>query len=216
MIYNIEDKEAAIDVAARLLDVEAIKLNLEKPFIWSSGWHSPIYCDNRIALSFPNHRRAIRDLLVKRIREYFPRVESIAGVATAGIPQGALVAEEMDLPFCYVRSSPKGHGMKNLIEGKINSGTKAVVIEDLISTGGSSLKAIEALRINDVEVLGLGAIFSYDFDIATENFSNENVDAFVLSNYNYLIEVALNRGYIQDNKLEKLNEWRRNPGQWMP
>ncbi len=214
MILEISDKTAAREIAGKLLEIEAIKLRVENPFIWSSGWNSPIYCDNRVALSYPLLRTKIRNLLVEQIKQNFPEVEAISGVATAGIAQGALIAEELGLPFSYVRSKPKGHGMENLIEGRVTEGAKTVVIEDLISTGGSSLKAIEALKLAIVEVLGLGAIFSYDFPIANENFENDGVDAFILSDYNFLLEEALKTGYIKQSQVGSLKDWRKNPGQW--
>lgn len=214
MILEISDKNAAREVAGNLLEIEAIKLRVENPFTWSSGWNSPIYCDNRVSLSFPELRTQIKDLLVKQIRAVFPDVEAISGVATAGIPQGALIAEAMGLPFSYVRSKPKGHGMENLIEGRVKENAKTVVIEDLISTGGSSLKAIEALKNANVNVVGLAAIFSYDFAIANENFEKAGITAFVLSDYNYLLEEALKTGYIKENQVENLKEWRDNPAGW--
>ncbi|WP_305038978.1 orotate phosphoribosyltransferase [Fulvivirga maritima] len=201
-------------IAAKLLDIEAIKLNLDDPFTWSSGWKSPIYCDNRLSLSYPETRTLIKEALANTIKENYPEVEAIAGVATAGIPQGALVAEALGVPFIYVRSKPKGHGMENMIEGKITEEQKVVVIEDLVSTGGSSLKAVEALREAKMEVLGMAAIFTYGFDVATENFSNADVPLVCLSNYGLLIEEALKRGYVSDDQIESLKEWRSNPGSW--
>ncbi|WP_237390521.1 orotate phosphoribosyltransferase [Fulvivirga sediminis] len=201
-------------IAAKLLDIEAIKLNLDNPFTWSSGWKSPIYCDNRLSLSYPETRTLIKQALASTIKKNYPSVEAIAGVATAGIPQGALVAEELGVPFIYVRSKPKGHGMENMIEGKITEEQKVVVIEDLVSTGGSSLKAVEALREAKMEVLGMAAIFTYGFDVADENFENADVSLVCLSNYGLLIEEALKRGYVSDDQIESLKEWRNNPGSW--
>ncbi|ELR71833.1 Orotate phosphoribosyltransferase [Fulvivirga imtechensis AK7] len=201
-------------IAGKLLDIEAIKLNLEHPFTWSSGWKSPIYCDNRLSLSFPEIRTYIKNALVEAIKANYPDVEAIAGVATAGIPQGALVAEAMGLPFLYVRSKPKGHGMENMIEGKVTPGQKVVVIEDLVSTGGSSLKAAEALKANNIEVLGMAAIFTYGFDLADKNFANAGIPLVCLSNYNLLLEEALERDYIKQEQLGSLEAWRRDPANW--
>ncbi|MTI30186.1 orotate phosphoribosyltransferase [Xanthovirga aplysinae] len=202
------------EVAALLLDIQAIQLNPESPFTWSSGWKSPIYCDNRLSLSYPNVRTFIKQALAKEIQEKYPEVEAIAGVATAGIPQGALVAEELGLPFIYVRSKPKGHGMQNMIEGKVTKGQKVVVIEDLVSTGGSSLKAVEALRSADFEVVGMGAIFTYGFSLADDNFKQAQIPLFTLSNYSIMLEVALEKEYISREALESLEEWRKNPSEW--
>ncbi|MCR9254137.1 MAG: orotate phosphoribosyltransferase [bacterium] len=211
---QILDQEIAKKVAGYLLDIKAIKLSPEDPFKWSSGWNSPIYCDNRLSLSFPKIRSEIKEHLADGIKKMFPEVESIAGVATAGIPQGALVADILDIPFIYVRSKPKGHGMENMIEGKVTPGQKVVLIEDLISTGGSSLKAAEALRASNYEVLGMGAIFTYGFDIAEKNFEEAGVDAFCLSNYNQMLGQAQSMGYIQPDQLETLSNWRENPDTW--
>src|SRR6187399_3240386 len=176
-------QETASKVASMLLQIQAIKLNTEKPFTWSSGWKSPIYCDNRLALSFPDVRKSIKEGLTQVIRENFFTAEAIAGVATAGIPQGALVADALDLPFLYVRPKPKDHGMENLIEGKVVRGQKTVVVEDLVSTGGSSLKATQALREAGLEVLGMVSIFNYGFDIATRNFYDANTSLISLCDY---------------------------------
>src|SRR5689334_17044054 len=170
-------------VATMLLKIQAIKLSTTKPFTWSSGWKSPIYCDNRLSLSYPEIRNTIRDGLVEAIQENFSTVESIAGVATAGIAQGAWVSESMNLPFLYVRPKPKDHGMENLIEGKITKGQKVVVIEDLVSTGGSSLKAVQALREAGFDVLGMVSIFNYGFDVANQNFKQADVKLISLSDY---------------------------------
>ena len=201
-------------IAGKLLDIEAIKLNLDNPFTWSSGWKSPIYCDNRLSLSYPEIRTYIKNALVDAIKANYSGVEAIAGVATAGIPQGALVAEAMGLPFLYVRSKPKGHGMENLIEGKATPGQKVVVIEDLVSTGGSSLKAAEALQQNGVEVLGMAAIFTYGFDLADKNFKDAKIPLVCLSNYNLLLEEALERDYIKQSEVASLEAWRQDPGNW--
>ncbi|MDA0195702.1 MAG: orotate phosphoribosyltransferase [Bacteroidetes bacterium] len=201
-------------IAASLLEIGAIKLQPDNPFTWSSGWKSPIYCDNRLSLSYPDIRSLVKDSLSSVINSRYPECEAIAGVATAGIPQGALVADTMKLPFIYVRSKPKGHGMENLIEGRVVPGQKVVVIEDLISTGGSSLKAIEAIRAAGLEVLGLGAIFTYGFDIADMNLRQASVDYFSLSNYENLLEEAINRKFIMEEQLTSLQAWRKHPDTW--
>jgi len=201
-------------IAASLLEIGAIKLQPDNPFTWSSGWKSPIYCDNRLSLSYPEIRTLVRDSLVAEIKNQFPDCEAIAGVATAGIPQGALVADAMELPFIYVRSKPKGHGMENLIEGKVVSGQQVVVIEDLISTGGSSLKAVNAIRAAGLEVLGLAAIFTYGFDISDANLAEATVDYFTLSNYDSLLQEAINRGVIREGQLNSLQAWRGDPTNW--
>jgi orotate phosphoribosyltransferase len=207
-------EETAARVAEMLLHIQAIKLNTEKPFTWSSGWKSPIYCDNRLSLSYPEIRQTIRDGLVQAIRENFFTVESIAGVATAGIAQGALVAESLNLPFLYVRPKPKDHGMENLIEGKITKGQKVVVVEDLVSTGGSSLKSVQALRDAGFEVLGMVSIFNYGFDIATRNFYDANTSLISLSDYSQLLKYALDKKFISDEQLTSLKSWRVDPSNW--
>jgi orotate phosphoribosyltransferase len=205
----------AAEVAQKLLEIQAIRLQPEKPFTWASGWKSPIYCDNRLSLSFPEVRNLVRDELVKSVRHFFPETEAIAGVATAGIPQGALIANELNLPFVYVRSKPKGHGMENMIEGKVTPGQKVVVVEDLVSTGGSSLKAVEDLRHAGFEVLGMVAIFSYGFEVADQNFSNAGVKLVCLSHYDALLPQAVASHYINESTLKSLSEWRVNPSKWM-
>ena len=201
-------------IASMLLEIKAIKLNLEKPFQWASGWHSPIYCDNRLSLSYPEVRNYIKDQLVEAVKMNFPRAEAVAGVATAGIPQGALLADALGLPFLYVRSKPKGHGMENLIEGRAVSGQKVIVVEDLISTGGSSLKAAEALQSSGVEVLGMLAIFSYAFDIAQNNFDKAGIKLHCLSNYHALIEEAVSLNYVSEDQVASLRAWRERPESW--
>lgn len=198
-----------------LLQSKAIKLEPAKPFTWASGWKSPIYCDNRITLSYPAIRSAIRDALVKLVKTNFPDAGVIAGVATGAIAQGALVAQELNLPFVYVRSSPKKHGMENLIEGEIHPNQKVVVVEDLISTGNSSLMAVEALRKAGAEVLGMVAIFTYGFNTAEENFKNAGCKLFTITNYEQLLEVAVPEGYVTSEQLGLLKEWRKNPAGWM-
>lgn len=201
-------------VAAMLLQIEAIKLNAQKPFTWSSGWKSPIYCDNRLSLSYPEIRTSIKEGLVQAIRDHYFNAEAIAGVATAGIPQGALVADALNLPFLYVRSKPKDHGMENLIEGKVGKGQKVVVVEDLISTGGSSLKVVEALRKEGANVLGMVSIFNYGFDVAAQNFQTANVSLVSLSDFNHLITYALEQKYITQDQLTSLKAWRIDPAGW--
>ena len=207
-------KETAKIVAKKLLEINAIKLNVENPFSWASGWKSPIYCDNRLSLSYPEVRTYIKNQLANTIKENFNEVEAIAGVATAGIPQGALVADALNIPFIYVRSKPKSHGMENLIEGKITAGQKVVVIEDLVSTGGSSLTAIEALKKSEFSVLGMVSIFTYGFPIAKENFTKEKVKLISLSSYTELIEEALKLNYVTQEQISDLKKWRENPAAW--
>jgi orotate phosphoribosyltransferase len=204
----------ARQVATLLLEAQAIKLSPQKPFQWSSGWLSPIYCDNRIALSYPAARTYIKNQLAQLVRDRFPDAEAIAGVATAGIAQGALVADLLDLPFAYVRPEPKKHGMGNQIEGRLEVGQKVVLVEDLISTGGSSLKVADALRQANVDVLGMVAIFSYGFAVAEENFSERQVELATLSNYTYLIEQALSQEQIDADEVATLTAWRKSPESW--
>ena len=206
----VADRKTAEIVAKGLLEIEAIKLQPESPFTWASGWKSPIYCDNRLSLSFPEFRRSITVALAEVIKAKYPEAESISGVATAGIPQGALVAQELNLPFNYVRSKAKGHGMTNLIEGKVVEGQKTVVIEDLVSTGGSSLKAVEDLRASKIEVLGMAAIFTYDFDVAKLNFETHSCPLVCLSDYNVLLEIA----NLSTEQIEELKKWREDPSSW--
>lgn len=204
----------AAEVADKLLEIQAIRLQPEKPFTWASGWKSPIYCDNRLSLSFPKVRTMIKEQLIRSIQHFFPNVEAIAGVATAGIPQGALLANDLDLPFIYVRSKAKGHGMENMIEGKVVKGQKVVVIEDLVSTGGSSLKATQDLLDAGFDVLGMVAIFSYGFDVAAQNFEKAGVRLVCLSHYEAMLPMAVRRKYINDDTLGSLSEWRKNPAIW--
>lgn len=213
MILN---EESAIKVAESLLQIKAIKLNPTTPFQWASGWNSPIYCDNRKALSYPIARTFIRQQFVDAINEHFPNAEVIAGVATGGIAHGALVAEAMGLPFAYIRSSTKGHGMQNLIEGDIFKNQKVVVIEDLISTGGSSLKAVEALRENDCNVLGMVAIFTYGFELARKNFQDNDCKLITLSDYESMLKVAVESNYVSESDVDSLTEWRIAPNKWAP
>jgi orotate phosphoribosyltransferase len=203
------------NIPSFLLQSKAIKLEPAKPFTWASGWKSPIYCDNRITLSYPEIRNAIRNALTGLVQQHFPAAEIIAGVATGAIAQGVLVAQEMGLPFAYVRSAPKKHGMENLIEGVVKPGQKVVVVEDLISTGSSSLMAVEALRNAGAEVLGMVAIFTYGFPLAEENFRNAGCVLHTVTSYEQLLEVAVPEGYITSSQLGLLKEWRKNPSGWM-
>lgn len=211
---KIFDPKIASAVAQRLLEIEAIRLQPTKPFTWASGWKSPIYCDNRLSLSYPAVRSFIKHYLQDAIQKNFANIEAVAGVATAGIPQGALLADAMNLPFLYVRSSPKGHGMENMIEGKVTPGQKVVVVEDLVSTGGSSLKAVTDLKAAGFEVLGMVAIFTYGFDLAVENFEKAGVELVCLSDYSSMLPQAIANNYIDQNTLASLQEWRKNPGAW--
>lgn len=202
------------EVAKRLLAINTIKIQPDSPFTWASGWKAPIYCDNRKVLSYPETRTFIYKQFAKIIREKYPHAEAIAGVATGAIAHGALVAEELQLPFIYVRSKPKGHGLENLIEGDIQPGTKVVVVEDLISTGTSSLNAVHAIRNYGAEVLGMVAIFTYNFPHADRNFEEAEVELTTLSNYNLLLEMAFEDGEINAEQLKSLNNWRKNPESW--
>lgn len=203
-------------VASKLLKIKAVKLQPSNPFTWASGWKSPIYCDNRKTLSYPPLRNFIKLELARLIREQYDQVDAIAGVATGAIAQGAMVAEELGLPFVYVRSTPKDHGLENLIEGDLKPGMKVVVIEDLISTGGSSLKAVEAIRADGSEVVGMLAIFTYGFPVADEAFRKAKVELTTLSNYEAVLDLALATNYIHESELEALQEWRKSPSTWEP
>ena len=211
MIYK---KETANKIALYLLEIKAIKLNPNNPFTWASGLKSPIYCDNRIALSYPAKRTYIKEQLVDAIRNHFNDVDVIAGVATAGIPQGALVAEELGLPFIYIRSSAKAHGMTNKIEGKLEKGQKVVVIEDLVSTGKSSLLAVDAIRDTGSIVAGMVAIFTYGLDIAEKNFEDKNCQLIALSDYNTMIGKAVSDNYVTSEDEKSLLEWSKDPKKW--
>ncbi len=203
-------------LADKLLKISAINLQPNNPFVWASGWNSPIYTDNRKTLSYPEIRSFIKVELCRMILENFPEVDAVAGVATGAIAQGALVADTLSLPYVYVRSTPKDHGLENLIEGSLKPGTRVVVIEDLISTGGSSLKAVEALRAAGCEVVGLAALFTYGFPVAEKAFEKANVKLITLSNYNAMLEAALATNYIQESDLATLREWRKDPASWVP
>ena len=200
--------------ASKLLKIKAIKLQPNDPFTWASGWKSPFYCDNRKTLSFPELRNYVKLELTHAISEHFPEAEAVAGVATGAIAQGALVADSLNLPFVYVRSKPKDHGLENLIEGELKPGMKVVVVEDLISTGGSSLKAVEAIRRYGCEVIGMVASYTYDFPVAKEAFENANVELVTLTDYEHVVEEALETGYISDADVQLLHEWRKDPANW--
>ena len=201
-------------VAEKLLKVKAIKVQPSNPFTWASGWKSPIYCDNRKTLSYPDVRTLIKIEIARIIRETYDDVDVVAGVATGAIAQGAMVADELGLPFVYVRSAPKDHGLENLIEGDIKPGQKVVVVEDLISTGGSSLKAVEAIRRDGCEVIGMIASYTYGFPVAIEAFKNAKVELATLTNYEAVLEVAVQTGYIKEDDVEVLNAWRKDPAHW--
>lgn len=211
MILN---KDRALKVAEFLLQIKAVKLQPNSPFTWASGWKSPIYCDNRITLSFPAIRTYIRQGYADAILEHFGKPDIIAGVATGGIAQGALVAQELGIPFVYVRSSAKAHGLGNLVEGHFEKGQRVVVIEDLISTGGSSLQAVSALREAGLEVKGLVAIFTYGFDLSMKNFANAECPFITLTDYDHLIDQALKSDYVTDSDIDSLREWKINPETW--
>lgn len=202
------------DFASKLLNVKAIKLQPNDPFTWASGWKSPFYCDNRKTLSYPGLRNFVKLELVHSVLEHFPEAEAVAGVATGAIAQGALVADELNLPFVYVRSKAKDHGMGNLIEGELEKGSKVVVVEDLISTGGSSLKAVAALREAGYEVVGMVASYTYGFPVAAEAFAEAGVRLETLTDYDHVVAEAVATGYIAESDVEVLAEWRKNPSEW--
>ena len=203
-------------LAEKLLQISAIKLQPNNPFTWASGWNSPIYTDNRKTLSYHDIRSIIKIEMSRMILENFPEVDAVAGVATGAIAMGALVADSLSLPYVYVRSAPKDHGLENLIEGNLIPGQKVFVIKDLITTGGSSLKAVEAIRKAGCEVVGMVAIFTYQFPLAIENFEKANVKLLTVSNYTAMLEAALETNYIQESDLETLKEWRKDPANWTP
>ncbi|MBR6826595.1 MAG: orotate phosphoribosyltransferase [Prevotella sp.] len=202
------------EMAAKLLKIKAIKLQPQEPFTWASGWKSPIYCDNRKVNSYPEVRTYVKLRLAQLVLKNFAEAEAVAGVATGAISQGALVADVLGLPFAYVRPKPKDHGMGNQIEGELAAGTKVVVVEDLISTGGSSLKAVEALRQAGVEVLGMVASHTYGFAVAEEAFKEAGVTLYTLTDYEHVISEAAETGYVTEADLELLREWRKNPAEW--
>jgi orotate phosphoribosyltransferase len=201
-------------IARQLLEISAVRLNVEQPFTWASGWYSPIYCDNRKILSYPKARKLIYESLVQLIQEYFPTIEVIAGVATGAIAHGVLVAEQMEKPFIYIRSSAKDHGLGNIIEGELKPGARVVIIEDLISTGSSSLQAVDAIHKANAEVLGMAAIFSYNFISTRRNFERAGCELHTLTNYLTLIEEAKQCNYIKASDMETLEQWRQMPDKW--
>ena len=210
----ILNQETAQLTALQLLKVGAVQLRPANPFTWTSGLKSPIYCDNRLTLSFPSLRTYIKQQLADLIKQHYPHAEVIAGVATAGIPQGALLADILGLPFIYVRSSPKGHGMENLIEGRLEGQANVVVVEDLISTGGSSVKAAQALKKAGANVMAVVSVFTYGFVESAEAFAEQNIKYHSLTDFATLIKVAAEKDYIADDKLETLQAWSANPAEW--
>jgi len=210
----IKNKDTAKKTAELLLQIKAIKLQPNEPFTWASGWKSPIYCDNRTTLSFPTIRNYIREKLAQIIEEEYGKPDVIAGVATGAIAIGVLVAQHLNIPFIYVRPEPKSHGRKNQVEGLLEKNQKVVVVEDLISTGKSSLNAVKALKEEGAIVKGMVAIFSYGFDIADENFKKEHVKLTTLSDYDNLLEQTFDSNYISEKELETLKQWRENPAEW--
>ncbi|MEX1003289.1 MAG: orotate phosphoribosyltransferase [Crocinitomicaceae bacterium] len=210
----ILDKDKALKIADYLLQIKAIKLQPSMPFIWASGMKSPIYCDNRKTLSYPQIRTAIRQTFAAQIKEYFSNIEVIAGIATGGIGIGVLVAEELGLPFIYIRSQAKGHGLGNLVEGDYSEGQRVVLIEDLISTGASSLNAVDTLREKKMNVLGVAAIFTYGLDTAEKSFSSADCPYITLSDYDHLIEQANKANYIAEKDIASLKKWKSNPENW--
>ena len=211
MIFN---KDTAEKTAELLLQINAIKLNPENPFTWASGWKSPIYCDNRLILSFPIIRNYVRDEFAKNIEKQFGKPDVIAGVATGAIGIGILVAESLGLPFVYVRPEAKKHGRQNQVEGFLQKGQNVVVVEDLISTGNSSLMAVEALRNEGANIKGMAAIFTYGFGVAHKNFKNANIDLYTLSNYENLLDLAVQKQYITEEQQSTLQEWNAIPSTW--
>ena len=211
MIY---DEKIAKEIALLLLEANAIKLEPNQPFTWASGWKSPIYCDNRVTLSYPHIRKIIAKSFAALAKQHYAAANLIAGVATGAIAHGILVAEELQLPFAYVRASAKEHGLGNMIEGKVNKGDQVLVIEDLISTGMSSLKAVDALQATRAEVLGMAAIFTYGFEKASMSFEEKKCNLYTLTNYYFLLEAALETGYIKEKDIDSLNSWLINPASW--
>ncbi len=210
----VRDKNVGIKTAELLLQIKAIKLQPQKPFTWASGWKSPIYCDNRITLSYPSVRNYLREHLASQIEHLYGKPDVIAGVATGAIGIGMLVADYMNLPFIYVRPEAKKHGRQNQVEGQLNKGQKIVIVEDLISTGMSSLNAATALKDAGAEIKGMVALFSYGFDFALQNFEDARMELTVLSDYNHLIEVATKQGHFDSKTLELLTSWRKDPSNW--
>jgi len=214
MEQNTNTSSAAKELAAALMDIKAVLLRPTEPFTWASGWHSPIYCDNRKILSYPQIRKKVATYLAQKAQELYPEAEVVAGVATGAIAVGVLAADQLEKPFIYVRPKPKDHGTGSQIEGLSPAGKKVVVIEDLISTGMSSLAAVKALREAGAEVLGMVAIFTYGFDLAAQQFAEAGVELTTISNYGALVEHALSTGYIQESQFEVLQQWRKSPSTW--
>lgn len=210
----MENNEYKEKLAEQLLLIKAIQLNISQPFTWASGLKSPVYCDNRKLLSYPDIRNFVKQGLISLVNEYFPHTECIAGVATAGIPHGAIIADALGLPFIYVRSKPKEHGLTNTIEGDLKHGQRVLVVEDTISTGGSSLKAVEDLRSYGAEVIGMIAIYKYGFESTKQRFSDAGIILKTLTNYDFLIQAAEKNGDISENEIETLHLWRKNPSEW--
>lgn len=210
LVMNSESAQ----LAEYLLQIKAIQLNVHNPFTWASGWKSPVYCDNRILLSYPEIRNFVKEALVKLVSQHFPDTNCIAGVATAGIPHGAMVADALGLPFVYVRNKPKGHGMQNTIEGRLPADARVVVVEDVVSTGKSSLKAVDDLREAGAYICGMAAIYSYGFDLAQQSFAEKNVELHTIGNYDALLPVAVQEGYVKDDSLKTLSDWRKDPPNW--
>lgn len=213
-IIDRTDPSAAEQIARMFLEIGVVKINAQSPYTWASGWQSPIYCDGRISLSYPPVRSYIKQELVTVVDQRFSEAEVIAGVATAGIPQGVLAADQLDLPFVYVRSKPKAHGMTNMVEGEVVKGQSVVVVEDLVSTGQSSLKAVAALELLGLEVIGLVSVFTYGFERAREAFARASVPFVSLCNYDILIREAVEQELISINELSSLRDWRENPDTW--
>lgn len=201
-------------IAKILLETRAIKLSPDQPFKWSSGWNSPIYCDNRTVLSFAHYRKEIKEMLSEKIKQHYPETDTIIGVATAGIAMGALIADELNLSYAYCRPEPKSHGLKRQLEGRVAPDAKIVVLEDLISTGGSSLKVVDYLRSEGYDILGMAAIFTYGFPLAAANFEAANCECITLGNYSSMIQEAVESGYVKEADLDKLAQWRENPSTW--
>jgi orotate phosphoribosyltransferase len=206
--------QKALTIAAYLLDIQSVKLSVDNPFTWSSGWKSPIYCDNRLILSYPTIRTFVKEEFVALIREKFPQAAAIAGVATAGIAHGALIADALEQGYIYVRTSPKSHGLKNMIEGRIEPNKEYVIVEDLISTGGSSLKVVEALQDAGAKIAGVVAIFSYGFPEATQAFAEKNIPFYTLSHLEALLTVAHQRNYLDSVATKSIQDWQRSPASW--
>lgn len=212
----VNPKNVGEEIAKMLLEVNAVQFSFDEPFKWSSGWNSPIYCDSRLTLSYPKIRHYIKESFTNLVQEAYPEVEAIAGVATAGIAQGALVADALELPFIYIRSQPKGHGMENLIEGKLAPNQKIVLVEDIISTGGSVIKAAQVLRERGSNPIGAVAIFTYGFDLAQQKFEEAQLSYHTLSDYTKLLVEVFKKEGVSEKTMASLHEWRRNPESWEP